>query len=69
MSHAFYQLYDSLTMLISPTLETAFDQVEWWRAKRTSRGRVNRPVGSQEHTRLWNSDAKFDEAHISRVSV
>lgn len=69
MSHALYKFYDSLTMLISPTLETAFDQVERWTATRSSRRRVNRHGEPEEHTRLWSSEAKFDEAQIGRVSA
>ena len=69
MIHPLYELYDSLTMLISPSFETAFDQVERWSAKLSSRRRADRRVGLEQHTRLWNSEAKFDEAHIGRVSA
>lgn len=69
MTRTLYELYDRLTMLISPTLESAFDQVEGWSAKHGSRRQAGRRVGLEDHTRLWDSEAKFDEARISRVSI
>ncbi len=52
MSYTLYELYDGLTMLISPTLETAFDQVERWNAQRSLRKRINRRSGLEQQTKL-----------------
>lgn len=69
MRHALYELYDSLTMLISPTLEAAFDRVELLSAERSSRRLEDRQAGSGEQAILWGSEAEFDEARIGKVSA
>lgn len=40
--HKIYTAIDPLTMLFSPTLEAAFEQIEVWLARRERRARLQR---------------------------